>query len=236
MINNIERIGNPTSSNAFKLLGAPKPKATYLAEKNLERRLNRSIETDAYSPAIAWGNFLEERVNNLLGMEYQLCSNKTDVHPTIKCWVGSKDFIVKGVKIAELKCYELKNFAAYTDCLVTRDSEKVKAEFPKEYWQGVSNALINEVPVWEAITYCPYKSELVEIREMALDYRDADAWKYRFIYERSPEGLPHLEDGGYYKNLNKFEFEIPEEDALLITNAMRDAEKDLTPFYVKGQN
>jgi hypothetical protein len=234
MINNINRIGNFTSSQIYRLVGAPKPRKTYIAEKNLERLLNKSIETEAYSTDMAWGTFLEQRVNDLLGMEYELCSDQTDLHPEIACWAGSKDLIVHGVKVADIKCYGLKNFAAYTDCLLTKDTDKLKAEFAKEYWQLVSNAIINRVPKAEAITYCPYRSELDEIREMALNYSGDDAWKYRFIYERSMDGLPHLQDGGYYKNLNKFEFDLPAADIDLLSKTITEVQKELVNFYAKN--
>lgn len=232
MINNKLRAGNFTSSQIFRLMGAPTPRKTYIEEKNLERKLNLSIEPDAHSQDMAWGTFLEQRVHELLGMEYELCSDQTDQHQTIKCWAGSKDFLVKGLKIAELKCYALKNFAYFTDSLLTQDPAVIKKNDPKEYWQAVSNAIINKVPKAELISYCPYMSELDAIREMALDYNGLDAWKYRFIYEKSPENLPHLEDGGYYKNLNAFEFTPPKEDVEALTNAVLLAEKELIPFHI----
>ena len=231
MINNIFRIGNFTSSQIHKLVGPPAPLKTYLTEKNLERVLNSGIESEAHSNAMAWGNFLEQRVHNLLGFEYELCSNETDLHPTIICWAGSKDFIVKGKKIAELKCFQLKNFSLYTNALLTGEIEIIKKEFPKEYWQAVSNAIINEVPNAELITYCPYESELDEIREMAMDYIESDAWKYRFIYESSPENLPHLKNNGFYKNLNRFEFEVPKADIDLLTEKVNEASKKLIDFF-----
>lgn len=228
-MNNKERNGNFTSSQAHKLTGAPKPFATYVAEKNLERKLNSSIESEAYSQPMAWGNFLEQRVHDMLGTEYELCSDTTDVHPTINYWAGSKDFIVRGKKISELKCYQLKNFALYTDALLTKDTELLKNEFEKEYWQAVSNAIISEVPVAELISYCPYESELPDIREMAIDYNEPDAWKYRFIYENTI--LPCLKDGGYYKNLNIFEFEVPQKDIDFLTARVLEAGKLLKPFH-----
>ncbi len=234
MINNKLRIGNFTSSNIYKLVGAPKPIQTYIDQKNLERRLNKSIETDAYSQAMAWGIFLEQRVFELLGMEYELCSDQTDLHPEISFWAGSKDLKVEKVKIGEIKCFQLENFAYYTDAILKKDTEYLKKEFPKEYWQAVSNSIINQVPNAEIISYCPYYSELDEIKQMALDYGGDDTWKYRFIYEKPHIELPHLDEGGFYKNLNRFEFEVPKSDRDLLTEKVKEAGKKLVKFHING--
>lgn len=230
MINNEFRAGNPTSSQMYRVCGTPAVVKTYLAEKNLERRLNNSIETESYSQAMAWGTFLEQRVHELLGMNYILCSDQTSVHNTIKHWVGSKDFLVKGVKISELKCYQLKNFALYTDAILKKDTEFLKSEFPKEYWQAISNAIIEDVPNAELISYCPFESELPEIIQMALDVTDpSEQWKYRFIYEN--QNIPHIKDHGFYNNLNRFEFEVPKSDAEFLTERVVEFGKKLDPFY-----
>lgn len=229
MINNEKRIGNATSSQMFRVIGTPAVVRTYLQEKNLERKLNGSIETESYTQSMAWGNFLEQRVHELLGMDYLICSSETNLHPKYNFWAGSKDFIVEGVKISELKCYQVKNFALYTDALMTRDVEYIKAEFPKEYWQAVSNAIINEVPKAELITYCPYESELDEIIQMAIDYSDHDAWKYRFIYEN--KNLPCIKDGGYFTNLNRFEFTVPKEHIDFLTEKVISFGEKLNPFF-----
>ena len=223
------RNGNFTSSQIFRLCGTPSVAKTYIAKKNIERRLNDSIEGEAYSQAMAWGNFLEQRVHDLLGFDYILCSDETDQHPTIKTWVGSKDFVVPWKRISELKCYQLENFVLYTDALISRDIELLKKEFTKEYWQGVSNAIINQVPNAELISYCPFESELPEIVEMARDYIGSDMWKYRFIYENT--SLPCIKNDGYYNNLNRFEFEVPKEDIEFLTNKVIEYSKQLTPFY-----
>jgi hypothetical protein len=63
----------------------------------------------------------------------------------------------------------------------------------------------------------PYESELEEIREMAENYDGNDQWKYRFIAESHKSALPYLPNKGYYKNLNIFEFKVPEEDKKALT-------------------
>jgi len=225
IISNTYRIGNFTSSEIHKLTttgkganGFGSAAITYIKEKNLERKLGRSIKTDAYSKAMAWGNLIEGYVfEEKIGLEYELLSKTTDVHPTIKYWSGSKDLIVRSKKIGEIKCYEPKHFAEYTDALLSKNTEVIKKECAEEYWQMISNAIINEVNKAEAITYIPYKSELAKIREYAANYDGPDQWKYRFIAESEEDSLPYIPDNGYYQDLNRFEFEIPKEDIELLT-------------------
>lgn len=228
IIQNTRRHGNFTSSNIYKLLSKDKsgkdfgvPALGYIEEKNIERRLGRSIATDSYSRDMAWGLFLEQRVFDLLPFGYSLESQTTDMHPTIDCWAGSKDLIVYGVKVSDIKCYQPKNFALYSDAINEGDLDKFKENFPKEYWQLVSNAIINEVPKAEAICYMPYKSEIEAIQYMAANYEgDKPQGHYLFIHEsKAPHysDLAHLPDGGYYKNLNIFEFTVPQDDIDLLT-------------------
>lgn len=231
MINNLIRTGNFTSSEIHKLMTTGKGEngfgaaaITYIKEKNLERKLGRSIRTEAYSKAMAWGTLIEKYVfENKLGLEYQIHSKTTDVHPVIPYWSGSKDLIVEGVKIGEIKCYEPKHFAEYTDALLSENVELIKKECPEEYWQMVSNAIINQVPNAEGITYIPYKSELPLIREFASNYDGPDQWHYRFIAESNDETLPFIPDNGYYKDLNRFSFEIPQADRDLLTSTVLKA-------------
>lgn len=184
--------------------------ATYIEEKQIERRLGRPISTDKYGRPMAWGHFMEQFVfTKFTGLEYQITANKTTVHPTIKQWSGSTDLIVPGVKVSDIKCFEPKKFALYTDALLLKDVDNLRENFAVEYWQLVSNAIINNVPNAEAITFIPYKEELEEIREMAANYDGEDQWKYKFICDANDIELPYIPEGGYYKNLNRFEFEVP---------------------------
>lgn len=228
MIENVNRIGNFTSSEVHKLMKDGKTKGTigapgltYIEEKNIERKLGRSVETESYSKDMAWGSFLEKRVFEMLEYGYELQSDKTDMHPTILYWAGSTDLIMPGIKIADIKCFQPKNFAKYSDALLSKDVEVLKEEFPKEYWQLVSNAIINGVSKAEAIAYMPYVSELPEIREMAEYYDEADQWKYRFIAESPDCSLPYLPDDGYYSNINRLEFDIPKQDIESLTERIK---------------
>jgi hypothetical protein len=229
---NKERIGCFTSSEIHRLMsndrtgkGIGAPGLSYIEEKYFETKLGRSTTTEAYSQPMAWGQFMEMYVFNLIGTAYEITSKKTDAHPTIKGWSGSKDLIVRGVKVSDIKCYQPLNFARYTDALLSKDLDFIKENFKKEYWQLISNAIINEVPNAEAITFIPYESELEEIREMASNYDGAEQWKYRFIAESDKSSLPYIPNEGYYSNLNNFEFEVPIEDKILLTERVKMAIK-----------
>ena len=231
---NKERIGSFTSSEIWLLKTNNKSKngfcakgLSYIDEKRIEKRMGRSITVDVHTQSMAWGTFMEMYVFSLIGMEYVITSNKTDIHPKIKGWSGSKDLIVEGVKVSDIKCYQPLNFARYTDVLLKKDVNLLRSKFPKEYWQLVSNAIINKVDLAEAITFMPYESELTDIRELAENYDGADQWKYRFIVENHKSALPYLPNKGYYKNLNKFEFEVPKEDKEFLTERVELAISEL---------
>lgn len=243
IIENVNRIGNYTSGKIYKLMANGKGvngfgalAITYIEEKNLERKLGRSISTDAYSRDMAWGSFLEKQVYNYLEFGYNLVSKETFTHSAIPYWSGSPDLIMPGKKIGEIKCYQPKNFAKYADVLMQQNAELLKTECPEEYWQCVSNAIINKVPTAEAIAYMPYESELPIIAEMAADYDEADQWKYRFIYESDKSALAYLPDYGYYKNLNRFEFEVPQADIDLLTERVKLAGTMLTGLKIHAVN
>ena len=228
IIENKIRDGNFTSSKIFHLTKPGKGEngfgataITYINERNLERKLGRSIETNAYSKDMAWGSFLENRVHDMLEFGYLLCSEQTKQHPSIAYWAGSTDLHFPKVKIGEIKCYQPKHFAEYTDAILKRDIKFLRDNCPQEYWQIVSNSIINNVPVGEAISYMPYQSELDELRELAENYDGADQWEYRFIAESPDMSLAFLPDNGYYKNLNRFEFEVPQEDKDFLTERVK---------------
>lgn len=221
---NEARVGAFTSSQIYRLMGSDRVRSTYIEEKRIEKRLGRSIELDKYSRPMAWGTLLETRVFDLLGLEYTPVGNDTVVHPEIPEWAGSADLIAPMLgKISEVKCYEPKKFCQYTDALLSGDINHLRSDFAEEYWQMVSNAILNGMAYAEAITYMPYQSELQEIRDLAADYPYADPWKYRFIYESQDYELAYLPDGGYYKNLNIFCFEVPGEDIKVLTERVKSA-------------
>lgn len=237
---NQNRNGNFTSSGCWKLLTLARdgktfgaPAKTYIEEKNMERRLGLSLSQDKYSRSTLWGHFNEIRVHNLLGLEFESVGHITLDHPTISFWKGSPDNknVTRSI-CGDTKCFERKAFCEYVDMLKRADSntEIFKSEYPKEYWQLVSNMIILGMKYIAPIVYMPYESEMQEIRDMAFDYEGADQFKYRFIAESPLSELPYLKDGGYYKNLNIFVFEPPKSDIDLLTSKILLAGSLLEPF------
>lgn len=213
---------------------------TYIETKKNERLMGKCFDIGAYSQSLAWGNFMELIVFSLIGMDYSLTHKGTVKHPTLKHLAGTTDAIKykagKKHAAAEIKCYEPKNWAAYTNVLLKQDIELLKSEFPQEYWQIVSNADILGVKYGEAITFMPYESQMEDkyeggelkemgIRTMAENYDSPEQWMYRFISEKPNWQLPVLPDGGYYKNINKFEFLIPKEDTEFLRHRVNEATK-----------
>ncbi len=219
MINNIQRIGNLTSSEIVAIMANGKQKGTlgapaieYINERNLERKLGRSLNTESDARPLVWGKAIESRVFELLGLEYQLVSKETIVNSEIPYHSGSPDSTKKQT-VADIKSpMTLKSFCKLVDPLYEgfkgidamnkiRDTHKDGDKF---YWQLVSNAILTGSKYAELIVYVPYLSELMAIRDHA-----------RHVYwiaNATDEELPYLLDGGYYKNLNVIRFEVPECD------------------------
>lgn len=230
-----ERVGAFTSSDIYRLMGSHKvtgkilkPFETYVQEKIREAKLGRSINVGGYSQAGSWGNLMEQYVfDEYLGNEYALTSKETKVHPDISTWAGSKDVIVHGVKVGDIKCYYPNNFSQYADVLIEKDVDLLREEYPKEYWQLVSNCAIEDIDTAEVILWIPYQSELEDIRNYAADYNGNDQWKYRWIYESEDYNLPYIHDASVYSNLYKFDFKVPKEDFELIHERVYMASKQL---------
>jgi len=186
------------------------------------------LDLGKYGQSAAWGLFLEQYVySHFAPLEYSIQSQATKSHPTIDYLAGSVDVISQGVKVGDIKCYEPKNFCEIVECFEKNDIELFKKDFPKEYWQLVSNAMIHGVTRAESIVYMPHEDDLEEIRESAMNYNGDDQWKYRFIYESDKHLLPYVPKDSGYKDINKFEFEIPETDFELLTERLALAEQEL---------
>lgn len=226
---NKERVGRFTSSKIHLLVKSGRAKKdkftvqgySYIEAKRYERKLKKSIDIEKYSRAMAWGKFLEMYVFSLIGLEYKIDSLSTVIKN--EYWAGSTDLLVGGIKVADIKCYEPLKFCKYSEALMRGDIELLKKNFEQEYWQLVSNAIINKTPKAEAICFMPYESELEEIRKMADNYDGADQWKYRFIVESPKSELAYMPNDSEYKNINTFEFEVPQEDKDFLTQRVEDA-------------
>jgi hypothetical protein len=227
MNNNLDRIGNFTSSEIAALMtvnikkdGFGKPAITYIEETNFERKLGRSLTDDSSARPLTWGQLLEKRAFDILGLEYVLSSTETDLHPNIPFWAGSKDGIKydEGQTIIDIKCpITLKSFCQFADCNTIEEVRQNHKDGEKYYWQLVSNAVITGSRFAELIVYVPFYSELPEIRQMAQRVPDSELNKHYWIAMANDGELPFINDNGYYNHLHIIRFEVPQADKDLLT-------------------
>lgn len=229
-MNNPIRNGNFTSSEIWKLMSVGrdgvsfgKPAETYIEEKIMERRLGRSLNNEAISHPLSWGKLVEGRVFDLLGMEYQLVSKDCLVHQEIPFWSGTPDankFDV-GRTVIDIKSpFTMKSFCRLVDPLYSglEGMDAMRAVMEKHpegeayYWQIVSNGVLTGSRFGELIVYCPYQSELEDIREYAGEVDTIEAFKFYWISNTQDDELPFIPQGSIYKNINIIRFEIPQED------------------------
>lgn len=113
----------------------------------------------------------------------------------------------------------------------------------KYYKQIVSNAVIldakyKEMGIDERAKYgeleifMPYETELAEIQELAHNQKGGVESGYYFIAMGDTKDLPHLKDGGFYKNRNTIHFEIPQADKDALTERVLMAGKLLEEIKV----
>lgn len=225
------RIGAFTSSEIAKLMkngkakdSLGKPALTYIDEKNMERRLGRSLDNETNARPLTWGQLIERRVFELLGTEYQLKSQETIIHPEYSFWAGSPDAnkFDEGRTVCDIKSpMTLKSFCQLVDPMVVdgligiEAMEKIRENHDKGddyYWQLVSNAVLTNSKYAELIVYVPYFSELQEIRRFASESDLENEHRYYWVNNAVDEELPYLQDNGFYKNINVIRFEVPEAD------------------------
>jgi len=232
------RNGNFTSSKIVALTSMAKdqkspgaPFHKYIAQKNMERRLKRSLNKDIDAPPTNWGTLCENHVHELLGLEYKYCSKETKSHPTVEYWKGSPDHIHIHQEshldaVVDIKCpHTLESFCQLVDGWNKNGIEGIRdnhRDGETYYWQLVSNACITGLKYAELIVYCPYQAELEAIKKAA----EGDPRFYRIFYSDDKQ-LPYLVEGGQYKNLNIFRFIVPPEDKIFLHRRVELAGKDL---------
>ncbi len=224
MIKNPLRCGNFTSSEIVRLIGA-KTAATYIEEKNMERRLGRSISEEISAKPLSWGEIVEKQVFDIIGTEYRLCSTETIRHPEIEYWCGSPDAqkFDEGNTIVDVKSpHTLKSFCQLVDCKTIEEIRSTHQYGEKYFWQLVSNAILTGSKYAELIVYMPYLSELEAIRELCRNY-DGNQNRFAWINFSTDDELPYLIEGGYYKNLNVIRFHVSDFDKELLTERVKAA-------------
>lgn len=224
------RIGRFTSSEIYKLVKSGRAKdeifsaagKKYIRQVKHERRRKRTLKKDVYTRDITWGNLMELRVYDMIGLEWSIESKETKIHPKYPFWAGTKDLIVPGEKVGEIKGYQPEKFCEMAEVLFAQDLESFKKDFPAEYWQIVSNACIEDVPRGESLLYQPYDSESQDIAELCDRYENIDEMYLvktiqDDILSDRLDRLAFQPDSSEYPNIITFEFEIPNEDKEFIT-------------------
>jgi hypothetical protein len=250
ILNNTNRLGNFTSSNIHKLMSLNKaktdfgaPAITYIHEKNLERKLGIALNTETNAKETSWGLMMEDRIFDMLGLEYTKTSTETDIHPNIPYWSGSKDGTKEGIvrAVYDFKApFTRKSFCGLVMPLycglegidainaLINGFEHEGVKYPAHpsgeayYLQLVSNGIINNINFAELIVYMPYQSELLAIREANKDNPSC-----RWMNYATEEEIPYLPDGGFFKNLNIIRFEIPQAEKEAVTANVLKAGKML---------
>jgi len=225
---------------------------SYIDEANMERRLGRSIETETDAKPLSWGKLLEAYVFNLLGTEYRLCSQETLDHPTIPYWKGSPDGekFDEGKTVIDFKSpVTLKSFCQLVGPLydgltgmaamdALRKGYKDPRGFEhdkhkdgeKYFYQLVSNGEITKAGYGELVVFCPYRSELDAIRELAQSDPMGAAGNVYWIANADDDHLPWIPDGGAYKNLNIIRFPIANLDKWALMARVKEAGEQLINF------
>lgn len=241
---NTNRIGCFTSSEIYNLLAEGKTKGTigkpcltYISERNMERKLGRSLEVESNARPLVWGRVMESYCFNLLGTEYKLASQETITHPEIPYWSGSSDGnkFDEGKTVFDIKMpITLKSFCQLVEPLYKVPAlEGIEAinyirenhkDGEKYYWQLVSNAILTNSKYAELIVCVPYLSELETIREIVRNF-DGNQNPLAWIVFAEDNELPYLKDNGFYKSLNVIRFEVPEVDKLNLKYKVLEAGK-----------
>lgn len=246
ILDNKERNGNFTSSKIAALLSEPpaaakkageifgKAAVTYIKERNYERRLGRSLDTELKAKAVTWGLLVEYLVFQKLGLDYILTSDVTKQHPTIPYWLGSKDAWKddEGMTVIDIKSpLTPKSFCdlvtplydGLTGMNAINAVRDMHTEGDTYYTQLLSNACIDSAEHCELIVFMPYKKFLPDIRMRAKKLVDDGQDKFKWIMYAEDGELPWLPDDGYYKDLNIIRFTPPQEDRDNLTSRVRKA-------------
>lgn len=234
----IYRHGTFSSSSMWKLMtdnkaktGFGAPGLKYIKQTRYERRLGRAINAERTSRPTSWGSLAERRAFDLLPIEYKLVSQDRIVHKTIPSWTGAPDLVANGAAGDVKSPYSLEVFC--DKLIALKNIETYKEEFPEDYYQHISNAILLEsngvkITHFDAIIYCPYKSELEDIRTMASNIDDpADQREYYWIAQASDDELPFIPEGSPFKNLNIFRFPVPNIDKWGLIERVKKAVEEL---------
>lgn len=235
--------GNFTSSEIYLLTKSDRsgknfgaPALSYIEEKNMERRLGMSIDSESNARPLSWGRHLEPFAAGQAGIEYDLHSDDCMAHPTMPNWYGTPDTTKNDDTVGDFKCpMTRKSFCKLVDPLYRGLQGQAAIDWirdnhpdgEKYYWQLVSNSIITGRPYAELLPYMPYRSDLHEIMMLAAD-KDDCYW----IANANPDELPYINKGGYYKDLNVIRWEVSQADKDFLTERVGLASVMLEPWPV----
>ncbi len=210
----------------FSLENIGKPFSTYVEEKQFERDLGRSLNSENSAKPTSWGKLVEEYAFEQMELKYSLVSKVRYQHKKYKDdWNGMPDVITDEI-VGDIKCpWTMKSFCKLVKSL--ESAELLKANYPEYYWQLVSNAILCDRKIAMLIVYCPYLKDLESIRELAQLHIGDINNRYAFINWAEDDELPYLIKGGKYNDINVMEFEVPEEDKEILTQRVEMAIKEL---------
>lgn len=218
----------------------------YIKEKVREYKLGRSINTNAKTSSIIWGKIMEMYVfSEKLPLGYRdgnLIGRLT--HHEVERWTGIPDFLegdpnVNSI-VSDLKSQSsLIRFCDLVDDTV--DLQTFKENHKDHYWQLVSNGVLSFSDKAKFMWFVPYASELTKILEFVQSIdesnlpSDISIWQVKrisddifdFIDTGREPAFAYLPDDSEYKDLNTFEFEIPQADKDLLTSRVKMAVEEL---------
>lgn len=232
------RDGRFTSSQMHRLAASLKngnPSSaffTYCEEVKYQRAMERSTETRVLTKPMKWGSLFELVLFDYESLDIQLSHKETIVHKDHSFWSGTPDFYQGNIKTIEVKCPQPKRFAKLSLSLISQNTETIKAQDKESYWQVVSNSILLGTPRAEIICYMPYKSEVEKIVQLHndtnfLEERGLNPEDYYFLQQDDIETMAYLPDDSGFKNINRFEFDVPQEDIDFLTDRVLLAEETI---------
>jgi hypothetical protein len=227
------RTANFSSSSIWKLTKSGRgkddyfgsPALTYIEEKRMESRLGLPLSTEHNASPTNWGKLVEALAFDRLPLDYRLVSDVRYSHPSITNWTGMPDVVNADVS-GDIKApFTRKAFCGLVDAM-SEGPEAVKDHSPEYYWQIVSNCILTGKSKGGLFVYCPYKSNLLEIRDRAAGWLGEE--NMTFINYMNDNELPYLKENGHYKDYNELIFDVPKEDVEFLTDRVQEAVKLLT--------
>lgn len=233
---NAPRHGTFSSSQVHKLIkkGRSTPFSaagdTYIKQVSYERRLGRAIGTETQTRPTSWGNVCEDYVyDKYFGLEYEFTNKTRFVHKDYPFFSGAPDLIQRKLSVVgDIKCPQLEKFC---DRIMAHKQgiEVFKEAHPEDYWQLVSNAVLLDsngikTDYGLSVIFCPYQEEVADLVAFITDHLDPDLQRQAsWMSWATADEMPYLIKGRQFDNINKFVFEIPQEDKELLLNRVIEA-------------